>query len=377
MPLLEPSRYKAAKGGRGGGKSHFLAELLVEKAVCNPNLRAVCIREIQKSLRLSVKQLVEDKIRSLGVSELFTPFNNEIRRNSGNGIIVFQGMQNHTADSIKSLEDFDIAWCEESQNLSQRSLDLLRPTIRKDGSEIWFSWNPEFETDPVDRFFKPPPADAIVVGCTIFDNPFRSETLWKEMQEDRAVRDFEEYAHVWLGHYKVNSKEHVIADRCKIFEFEPEEHWDGPYHGGDWGFSQDPTAAVRVWIYDRKLYIEYESYGKALQLDSTADKWKRDIPGIEKYVVRADNARPESISHVQRKGIPRLTAAEKWPGSVEDGIAYLRSFEQIVIHPRCTGIAAEARLWSYKTDRLTGDVLPKLADGHDHGWDAVRYALVR
>ena len=152
-PLLHPKRYKAAKGGRGAGKSHFFAEALIEQLIIDPNKSAVCIREIQKSLKFSAKRLIEQKIEDLEVSKLFNITQSEIRAVQGKGVILFQGMQDHTADSIKSLEGFDIAWVEEAQNLSARSLKLLRPTIRKEGSEIWFSWNPERDTDPVDLFF--------------------------------------------------------------------------------------------------------------------------------------------------------------------------------------------------------------------------------
>src|ERR1044072_92305 len=170
-PLMKPMRFKGAFGGRGGGKSHFFATNIVIRAMAEPGLRVVCIREIQKSLAESVKKLIEDKIEAFGVGDNFQVLNTEIRT-PGNGLIVFNGMQNHTAHSIKSLEGFDIAWVEEAQSLSARSLNLLRPTIRKPGSEIWFSWDPDNEHDPVDKFLrgqnKPP--NAIVVQANYMDN---------------------------------------------------------------------------------------------------------------------------------------------------------------------------------------------------------------
>src|SRR5690349_22358393 len=147
--LWQPARYKGAHGGRGSGKSHAFAEMLVVRASTAKGFRAACVREVQKSLKNSVKLLVEDKIKALGVGHLFECLEAEIKT-PGGGVIMFQGMQNHTADSIKSLEGFDVAWVEEAQSLSQRSLDLLRPTLRKPGSELWFSWNPGKPTDPVD-----------------------------------------------------------------------------------------------------------------------------------------------------------------------------------------------------------------------------------
>jgi phage terminase large subunit len=172
VPLLVPARYKGAHGGRGSGKSHFFAELLVEDCVANPGLRAACVREVQKSLKNSVKLLVEDKIKSLGLSG-FEVLEAEIKT-PGGGVIIFQGMQNHTADSIKSLEGFDRCWVEEAQSLSQRSLEMLRPTFRKAGSEMWFSWNPNKPTDPVDALLRGdmPPADSVVVEANYSDNPW-------------------------------------------------------------------------------------------------------------------------------------------------------------------------------------------------------------
>src|SRR5690625_2615548 len=153
VPLLQPSRYKAAHGGRASGKSNFFAVLLVEEHTRLPDLQSVCIREIQRSLKFSAKKLIEQKIRDLGVSHLFDITLTEIRRVGGQGLIIFEGMQDHTADSIKSLEGFDRAWVEEAQSLSHRSLELLIPTIRKDGSELWFSWNPDQPEDAVEGLF--------------------------------------------------------------------------------------------------------------------------------------------------------------------------------------------------------------------------------
>ncbi|KGM30002.1 PBSX family phage terminase large subunit, partial [Inquilinus limosus] len=162
--LAKPSRYKAVHGGRGSGKSHVFAELLVRRCVDAAPLRAVCIREVQRSLDQSVKRLLEDKIRALGLGPAFTVQADRILAPEG-GRIIFQGMQTHTAESIKSLEGYDIAWVEEAQSLSRRSLDLLRPTIRKPGSELWFSWNPTRPEDPVDQLFRAgraPPRSTVI-----------------------------------------------------------------------------------------------------------------------------------------------------------------------------------------------------------------------
>lgn len=379
VPLLQPARYKGAHGGRGGGKSHFFAEAIVEAHLLDPNSKTVCIREIQKSLRHSVKALIEAKIEKLGVLSHFDIQRDLILNRYGGGLIIFQGMQDHTADSIKSLEDFDRAWIEEAQTISARSLRLLRPTIRKAGSEIWASWNPENETDPIDQLLRAdPPPDSIVVEVNLHDNPFASKETWDEYANDRerakrrqeagdknAWADFE---HVWHGKYAVLSAAQVLAGCYRIEAFEPQSDWDGPYFGVDWGFASDPTVMVKCWIDGRTLYVEQEAWGEHVETVDTPALFDR-IDGARQHIIRADSARPEMISHLRNHGYPGMRAADKWPGSVEDGIGWLRGME-IVIHPGCKHAQEEARLWSYKTDRLTGDVLPKLEDRNNHVWDA-------
>lgn len=204
-PLLTPSRYKGAHGGRGSGKSHFFAELGIRRCLNRPGSRGVCIREVQKTLKESAKRLIEDKIRSLRVGHLFDVQADRIIT-PGNGLILFQGMQDHTAESIKSLEGFDWAWGEEAQTLSARSLELLRPTIRADDSELWFSWNPRNASDPIDKLLrsaKPPPG-ALVVRANYSDNPFFPKELEAERQYDRQNKP-DRYAHIWLGEYEPTS----------------------------------------------------------------------------------------------------------------------------------------------------------------------------
>jgi phage terminase large subunit len=201
-PLLEPSRYKGAWGGRGSGKSHFFAGLLVEEHLRNPGLRSVCIREVQKSLKESAKRLVEDKVVEYGLANAgFEILRDEIRT-PGGGLIIFQGMQDHTAESIKSLEGFGRAWIEEAQSLSSRSLSLLRPTIRAPGSELWFSWNPRRKNDPVDAMLRgpEPPSSAVVVRANWDGNPWFPKELEAERQ-DCLRSNPDEYAHIWEGDY--------------------------------------------------------------------------------------------------------------------------------------------------------------------------------
>ncbi|MCC4240368.1 PBSX family phage terminase large subunit [Thalassospira povalilytica] len=202
LPLLRPSRYKGAHGGRGSGKSHFFAELGVETALIRPGFRMVCVREVQKSLKESAKRLLEDKIRSLGVADHFRILDDRIVT-PGNGLFLFQGMQDHTAESIKSLEGFDAAWVEEAQTMSARSLEMLRPTIRSPGSELWFSWNPRRASDPVDELLRGAsvPDNATVVQANYNDNPFFPAELEEERQFDKKHRP-DRYRHIWEGDYE-------------------------------------------------------------------------------------------------------------------------------------------------------------------------------
>lgn len=205
-PLLESARYKGAKGGRGSGKSHFFAGLMVEDALAEPGisgegLRAVCIREVQKDLRGSSKLLIEDKLSSfrLGEADGFKVFRDVIAA-PRDGLIIFQGMNNHTAESVKSLEKFKRAWMEEAQTISPRSLSLLRPTIRATGSQIWASWNPRLKGDAVDTFFAQKPPGALCVTANWRDNPWWTKELEDERQLELKLYP-ERYEHTYEGDY--------------------------------------------------------------------------------------------------------------------------------------------------------------------------------
>jgi PBSX family phage terminase large subunit len=214
-PLLKPSRYKGAYGGRGSAKSYFFAELAIERCIQTPGTRIVCVREVQRSLKESVKRLIEDKIIALGLGSLFIVQSDQIIT-PGGGVIVFQGMQDHTAESIKSLEGFDVAYVEEAQTLTARSLEMLRPTIRKPGSELWFGWNPRHATDPVDELLrgKSLPPDAIVVKTSHKNNPWFPAELEVERRFDYKNNPHR-YAHIWEGEYEPQAVG-AIWDRATI-----------------------------------------------------------------------------------------------------------------------------------------------------------------
>jgi phage terminase large subunit len=378
-PLLASSRYKGIYGGRGGGKSHFFADQLLEDSIVAPGeigegLRTVCIREYQVSLEQSVKRLIEDKISEHKIGHLFRILNTHIET-PGDGIIIFQGMQAHTSESIKSLEGYHRGWVEEAQNLSQRSLDLLRPTIREEKSELWFSWNPSSKKDPVDALLRPtPPPEAIVVKANYQDNPFFPDVLRKEMEWDRR-RDPDKYQHVWLGGYEERSEARVFKNWVTQ-EFETPTGVSFLY-GADWGYSVDPSVLVRCYVIGRTLFIDREAYKIGVEIDHLPQLFD-SVPGSRDSRITADSARPETISYLQRHGFRKLEAAVKGKDSVKEGVIFLQNFD-IVVHPRCTHTIDELSGYAYKVDPKTNEIMspPVLEDKKNHVIDSLRYAVER
>jgi len=370
-PLLERSRYKGAYGGRGSGKSHVFAELLVRRCIEAAPLRAVCIREVQRSLDQSVKRLIEDKIQALGVGRHFR-VRADCILTPGGGRIIFQGMQNHTAESIKSLEGYDIAWVEEAQALSIRSLDLLRPTLRKPGSELWFSWNPTQASDPVDALFRggPAPPDTVLVPVKYSDNPHFPAVLRAEMEWDRQ-RDADKHQHVWLGGYRTFSEARVFKN-WKVEAFETPAGTSFLF-GADWGFAQDPTVLVRCFVQGRTLFVDHEAHGVGCEIDRTPALFDT-VPESRRWQIIADSARPETISYMKHHGFGAITGSTKGAGSVEDGIEFLKAHD-IRVHPRCRHLIDELAVYSYRTDPKTGAIRSEVEDRDNHAVDALRYAV--
>lgn len=401
--LFEPHRYKVLYGGRGAARSWSVARALLIIA-SRKATRIGCFREVQKSIAASVHQLLKDQIALMELPG-FVVTDHEIRHRNGS-LFLFEGLKSNVT-KIKSLEGIDIAWVEEAEHVSKTSWDVLIPTIRKAGSEIWVNFNPDQEHDPTyQRFVVNPPPDAWVRKVSADDNPWFPDELAAERAYAYAV-DPDAAAWVWGGECRKSSAAQILNGKWIVEDFTPvteasleAEHgprrtwpselakmldalmWKGPYHGADFGFAQDPNVLVRCWIAPGthakstgRLMLEYEAYKIGQDTDHIPDAWTLAVPGCAQHVIRADSARPETISYLRRYGFPRITGVEKWTGSVEDGIAHLRQYEQIVLHPRCAHAVQEARLYSYKVDERTGDILPDVVDKHNHVWDAVRYAL--
>ena len=378
--VAENVRYRGAYGGRGSAKTRSFALMTAIKgyqlAEAGVSGVILCAREFMNSLADSSMEEVKQAIRSVDwLADYYDIGQNYIRTKNGLVSYVFCGLR-HNLDSIKSKARILLCWVDEAENVSEIAWRKLTPTVRETNSEIWVTWNPETEGSPTDiRFRQTAPDNAIIVEMNYNDNPFFPDVLEQERLNDLDRLDYASYAWVWEGAYLENSDKQVLSGRYVVKEFDDNLYKQAErlLFGGDFGFANDPNTLIRSFILNDCLYIEYEAYGVNIELDEMPAFYD-SVPESRKWIIKGDCSRPETISHIKRKGF-NISAAKKWQGSVEDGIAFLRGFKQIIIHPRCKHTAEEARLYSYKTDRMTGEVLPIIVDANNHCWDAVRYSL--
>lgn len=390
--LFKPNRYKVRWGGRGGAKSWSFARALIVKSY-QKKLLVGCFREFQNSIKDSVHRLISQQIDEMHLTPWFEVTEKSIRCILTGSEFIFKGLR-HNVTEIKSLEGLDIAWVEEAQLVSKESWELLIPTVRKDGSEIWVSYNPIEETDDThQRFVINTPPDADVQLVNYCDNPWFPPPLELE-RKYMLQRDPESYDHVWLGKCRQISQAVIFKKRYIVHNFDtPEMFADGSrpqfHHGLDFGFADDPLAFMRMFITgtppDEELWIDREVYGHHIELDELdarrGDKGEK-LPGYldqietaRRWPILADGSRPETISYLAKRGF-NIKAAQKWSGSVEDGITHLKTFKMIHIHENnCPHQAIEARLYKWKVDKNTGMILPEPVDANNHCWDADRYAL--
>lgn len=385
--LLYPRRFKVFYGGRGSGKTANVVSYLIEKARFR-NSRVGCFREIQNSIKESSYAELVDEINRKGHTQEYRCVDGEITHHTTRSKFVFRGLwRNITA--IKGMAGLTDVFCEESENISQVSWDTLIPTVRAAGSEIIIVFNPNKETDPTWTNFVEPyidkmvdgiyqDDDIVVVNVNYIHNPWFTEELKQHMNQMKAV-DYDRYLWVYEGKFNKRSDEQVFGGKWRIDNFEVKPEWHGPYFGMDFGFSTDPTAMVEVYIEElpggrRNIYINRE-YGKVgLEITDTPAAMEQSFPMAKRARWYADCARPETISHIKRSGFD-IHPCTKWPGSVEDGVTWLRGCDSIIIHERCKEMQNEAAMYSYKVDKLTGNVLTDIVDAYNHYWDAVRYAL--
>ena len=364
------ARHIALWGGRGGAKSRSIGTALVLQAA-QEHHRVLCGREVQKSIKDSVKRLLDDEIQRCGLSHLFASTETEIR-GPHDSLFIFTGLKGNAA-GVKSIEGITDFWGEEASTISQDSLDTVIPTIRAKGSRLFWSWNPDLDTDPIDQMFrseKGAPPRSIVKAVNYDQNPWFPEELREQMEYDRA-RDIDKFNHIWLGQYRRNSEARVFKN-WRVEEFETPI---GAEHrlGADFGFSIDPSVAVRCHIVGRTIFIDYEAYGLGVEINNLPHLFQT-IPECEKWPMVADTSRPETISYLRNHGFPLIRSAIKGARSLEEGVEFLKSYD-IVVHPRCQHVIDEFTLYSFKVDSLTGLVTAVLEDKNNHCIDAVRYAV--
>jgi len=388
-PLYTEARYYGVFGGRGSGKSNAVAQRLIDQCITNPKTRILCAREVQKSIKYSSKKLLEDWITKLDLWSHFTSLENEIRltgasNRSENGVIYFVGLSDASAESVKSLENFDIAWLEEAATISEKSWNLLTPTFRKPGSKIFCTWNPRSPKDPIDNFFRGESKhpNAITIEANYYDNPFLSEEAIEEAEVLKA-KDYEKYEHVWLGQYEKNSEARIFRN-FTIQDFKTPEDANFLF-GLDFGYSRDPLVLTRCFFGDyennkviandlgKTLFIDYSFYQDRCEVVDTPRAISK-VPDSSYWPIRCDSARPEIISYLKKHGYPLATRSLKGANSIVDGISFVNSFD-IVIHDRCERLIEDFSNYKYKVNKLTEEISNKPGDKYADGPDSVRYAV--
>ena len=375
-PLTEGHRLVVLKGGRGGGKTIGVCRVLLMKALASKIL-ILCLREFMNSIADSTHRTLTAQIEELGMHEEFEILKSTILCKRTGSQIIFSGM-NHP-ESVQSLYGCDVVFYDEAQRCSQRSLDILLPTVRKENSQIIFSLNPHLPTDPVWKQLilgKDNYKDCVVVDIEWMDNPWFPTVLSDE--KDACLRqDVEKYNNIWLGH-TLERAECVIFNRpgqIQSYDFTPDPALWQPFFGADWG-SVDPTVLVKTWVWKEDLYVEYETFDVDIPIELITASWDL-VPGSANQTIYADNSRPEIIKYLRRNGLPHLRPCKKWPGSILDGIDHLKNFQHIIIHPRCTHTLEEFSSYKWKTRKLgdTEVIIPdEPEDKNNHCCDAIRYS---
>ena len=378
-----PQRYTVLHGGRGSAKSWSVATALVALAHTERH-RILCAREFQASIAESVHNLIVQRIDDMGLSPFFDATDKTITSRITGSEFLFKGLRRNIQE-IKSTEGVTICWVEEAQAVREEGWKVLVPTIRMPRSRIIVTYNPMDEKDAThQRFVIRPRPNATVVQMNWSDNPWFPPEL-EEERKFMLATDPDAYDWIWQGATRHVSEASIFRNRFVVEDFDTPEEVQRFFYGLDFGFANDPNAFTRSYMHKGDLWIDYEAFGYQVEIDDlpamlaggTALKNKvmwPGIPGAKEWPIKADNARPETISYLRGQGF-NIAAAKKWPGCVEDRISYLKSFGKIHIHSRCPYMQQEARLYSYKVDPNNEEVLPLVVDKHNHGWDSVGYAL--
>lgn len=382
-PLLSDARYKGAWGGRGSGKSHFFAGLAIEKCLTKPGARILCVREVQKSLKESAKRLLEDKISEFGLGPIFECLESEIKT-PGGGVISFTGMKDHTAESVKSYEGYDVAWVEEAQSVSPRSLALLRPTIRAPGSELWFSWNPRRRNDPVDVMLRGDelPTGAVVVKANWSENPWFPAELEQERQDCLRVNP-EQYEHIWEGGYATVTEGAYFARQLaeahkegRIGKVSPDPLME---YRAFWDIgTRDATAIWIAQFVGREIRVldYYEAVGQPLAAHLG---WLRDKGyGSALCVLPHDGERADHLTadkfadHIEAAGFRTQTVKNQGRGAALKRVeAARRIFPSVWFNETTTGAGRDALGWYHeRRDDARNVGLGPEHDWSSHGADA-------
>ncbi|WP_240202705.1 PBSX family phage terminase large subunit [Burkholderia sp. LMG 13014] len=394
---------KIVYGGRGSAKTRTVVSILTAQASARRE-RVLCLREIQNSIEESSHAELSEEIERRDLSGSFVVGKKSIRVPATRSSFSFRGLYRNV-NGIKGFARSTKAWVDEAEGVSRDSWGVLLPTVREPGSEIWVTFNPNRETDPTWVDLIGPYAeqldedgcyeddDVLIIRANYTDNPWFTEEL--ELERSKMERtDLDRYRWIWLGKFNRRSDELIFAGKWRVEEFETPANARF-FFGADWGFAVDPTTLNRCWVRGNDLMIDFEAHGKQTDLDEIwklfagrdgmrpeqVKQWKgaddRKYPGIpaaRKWKIKADCSRPETIAHVAKQGF-NIGPAAKWGGSVEDGIAFLRGFDAIIIHKRCVKTKEEFENYSYKVDKTTGDVLPIIVDKWNHHIDGIRYSM--
>lgn len=370
---------RGAYGGRGSAKTRSFAMMIavtgMRFGMAGVRGQLLCCRQFMNSLDDSsleeCKRAIQDNPVLMDYYELGEKY---IKSRDGNIWFSFAGLDRNIS-SVKSKGRILICWVDEAASVTDYAFSVLEPTLREEGdgwnAELWVTWNPEREGEPVEKFKNSTDERVKVVELNYTDNPKFPEKLDRQRLRDLETRP-KEYAHVWLGHYKKND-DALVFSNWKVEEFETDENATFKF-GADWGFAKDPSVLIRCYFKgDRKLYIDHEAYMVGCEINQLPDLFDR-VPESNKWFIRADSARPETISYMRNHGYPKINAAKKGKGSIVEGIEFLKGFD-IVVHPRCKNMINELATYEYEADKLTGEILPKLKDENNHCLDALRYAV--
>lgn len=383
IPLFgDDYRHAAYYGGRGSAKSHSVATVLSSKSA-KVTKRIVCARQFQNSIRDSVKELLELKMREMGIIAQFGIYDREIVHKATESRFTFIGLDRNP-DSAKSLEGADICWVEEARTINSRSMEILIPTIRKPGSQLIWTWNPEFRDDPVDSYFRGPRQaelakilgeipDArpnLIRRVGIEDNPWFYHTPMAQEMLLMMRSNYARYLHVWLGGYD-DGYESKVFSNILIARLSEIPDVFAPRYGMDFGFGNDPSFITKTYVNEglKQIYIQKEACGRVPLRDLPA--MMDSVLDDREDLIKADSSQPGTIEHLCSQGF-NMVGAKKGPGSVKAGINWLQGYK-IIIDPDCEEMREEARLYSWQVDKITKKRLSVPIDAHNHGWDSVRY----